>query len=117
MYLPDEELQQIDEQENKLKQQFKHRIHVCLGASCLNAHSAEVKAALEAQVLMGGMEKTCAITGGGCRGLCAEGPTVTLEHENVLYGKVEPADAADIISNLGKEPVERLNRPDRKSVV
>ncbi|MFN8371554.1 MAG: NADH-quinone oxidoreductase subunit NuoF [Anaerolineae bacterium] len=111
MYLPDEELQQIDEQENKLKQQFKHRIHVCLGASCLNAHSAEVKAALEAQVLMRGMEKTCAITGGGCRGLCAEGPTVTLEHENVLYGKVEPADAADIISNLDKEPVNRLNRP------
>ncbi|NWF70535.1 MAG: SLBB domain-containing protein [Chloroflexi bacterium] len=111
MYLPEDELQRIDEEERLLKGQYKHHIHVCLGANCLNAHSAQVLSALETEAKARGLEKVCSVTGGGCRGLCVAGPTVTLEPDNVLYGKVQPNDAGDIIASLGGEPVERLNRP------
>lgn len=51
------------------------------------------------------------IHGGGCRGLCVAGPTVTIEEDNVLYGEIKPEDVPDIVASLGGEPVERLNRP------
>jgi bidirectional [NiFe] hydrogenase diaphorase subunit len=114
MYLPEEELQRIDEQERELKQQFKNHVYVCLGASCLKAGSEEVKKALEHEVDGRGLGKTCAIVGGGCRGLCVEGPTVTIEPDNVLYGQVKPADAPDIVTSLGHAPVNRLHRPTDK---
>ena len=85
-----------------------------MGAACLAARSAEVKQWLEVEARHKGMEKTCAISGGGCRGLCVAGPTVTVEPENVLYGQVKATDAADIIASLGKEPVKRLHRPTDK---
>ena len=111
---PEEELQRIDEQEREAQKQFQHRIFVCMGAACLAARSADVKQWLEVEARQKGIEKTCSISGGGCRGLCVEGPTVTVEPDNVLYGQVKATDAADIIDGLGKEPVKRLHRPTDK---
>ncbi len=67
--LPEDELQQIHQQEHADQQQYDHRIYVCMGASCLAARSAEVKQWLEMEARQKGVEKTCSITGGGCRGL------------------------------------------------
>jgi bidirectional [NiFe] hydrogenase diaphorase subunit len=111
---PEEELQRIDEQEREAQQQFKHRIFVCMGAACLAARSADVKQWLEVEARQKGQEETCSISGGGCRGLCVEGPTVTIEPDNLLYGKVKATDAEDIIDSLGKQPVKRLHRPTDK---
>jgi bidirectional [NiFe] hydrogenase diaphorase subunit len=111
---PEQELQQINEQEREAQKQYRHRIFVCMGAACLAARSADVKQWLEVEARQKGLEKTCAISGGGCRGLCVAGPTVTVEPDNVLYGQVKATDAADIIGSLGKEPVKRLHRPTDK---
>jgi bidirectional [NiFe] hydrogenase diaphorase subunit len=111
---PEEELQQIDQKEREVQQQYDHRIFVCMGAACLAARSAEVKQWLEVEARKKGLEKSCAISGGGCRGLCVAGPTVTVEPDNVLYGQVKATDAPDIIASLGKEPVKRLHRPTDK---
>ena len=111
---PEEELQQINRQEKEIQGQYAHRIFVCMGAACLAARSAEVKQRLEDEARKKGMEKTCSVSGGGCRGLCVAGPTVTVEPDDVLYGQVKATDAPDIIASLGKEPVKRLHRPTDK---
>ncbi len=109
--LPEEEIKFVEQQEQASKAQYKHHVYVCLGASCLAARAAEVKESLEQELEHSGMEHMCAVHGGGCRGLCAEGPTVTIEPDDVLYGQITPEDAPTIIANLGAAPVERLHRP------
>ncbi|MBI1278116.1 MAG: NADH-quinone oxidoreductase subunit NuoF [Anaerolineaceae bacterium] len=107
--LPEDELQQVDEQERAEKQQYQHHIYVCMGAACLTAGSAEVKASLESHLAP---DNHCRVIGGGCRGLCVAGPTVTITPDDVLYGEVKPEDAPDIIKSLdARKPVERLQRP------
>ncbi len=82
-----------------------------MGAACLAARSAEVKQWLEAEARQKGLEDTCLISGGGCHGLCAVGPTVTIEPENILYGQVKATDAEDIIDSLGKNPSSGCTNP------
>lgn len=109
--LPEDEIQLVGEQEQEAKQQYPYHIYVCMGAACLAAGSARVKERLEEYSQSGDESPRCAIHGGGCRGLCVAGPTVTVEPDNILYGEITPADVPDIIDNLGKPPVERLHRP------
>jgi bidirectional [NiFe] hydrogenase diaphorase subunit len=106
-----EELHKLAEQERDKRAGVEHRVFVCTGTACLSSHSDQIKDALEAEVTRRGFEKKCAITGGGCRGLCAAGPMVSLEPDNVLYQGVTPEDANAIIDSLDTEPLERLRSP------
>lgn len=103
-----DELRELAAQTRAQQEQFEHRIVVCTGTACDSANSDQVIEALEADIRQRGLAKRCAITGGGCRGLCAAGPLVTVEPEQVLYQGVKPEDAADIIDSLDTAPVERL---------
>jgi bidirectional [NiFe] hydrogenase diaphorase subunit len=106
-----EELERIAEEEQAVQAQFEHRVFVCMGTACLSAQSDQIKTALENEVQKRGIVKQCAITNGGCRGMCANGPMVTVEPQNVLYQGVKPDDAAEIIDHLDNAPVERLECP------
>jgi bidirectional [NiFe] hydrogenase diaphorase subunit len=104
-----EELQEIAVQEQEAQAQFKNQVFVCSGTACLSAHSDQVQQALETEIKERGLEKVCRITGGGCRGLCANGPLVSVEPEGLLYQGVTPADAPEIVRSIQAErPVERL---------
>lgn len=109
--LPEEEIRRVAEQEQEEKSHYQRHIYVCMGAACLAARSAELKDNLVRESKRNGMSGRCAVHGGGCRGLCGEGPTVTIEPDDVLYGKLTPEDAPQIIKNLGKPPLEHLHRP------
>jgi bidirectional [NiFe] hydrogenase diaphorase subunit len=104
-----EELQKITAQEEST--QARHHIFVCSGTACLSAHSEQIQEALEKGVEERGIGHLCAVTGGGCRGLCASGPMVTVEPQNILYQGVKPEDAPAILDSLDKYPVERLVCP------
>jgi len=54
-----------------------------------------------------------AVTGAGCIGTCADGPSVLIYPEGVMYGAVGRDDVAAIIEEhlLGGHPVERLKIP------
>jgi bidirectional [NiFe] hydrogenase diaphorase subunit len=106
-----EELERIAQQEQAAQAQFDHRVFVCMGTACLSAQSDQIKTALESEVQKRGIAKQCAITNGGCRGMCANGPMVTVEPQNVLYQGVKPDDAAQIIDHLDTAPAERLECP------
>ena len=103
-----EELHHIVEEERAAQASFQHRIFVCSGTACQSAHSDTVQTALQAEINARGLEHHCDITGGGCRGLCAAGPMVSVEPQGVLYEGVAPDDAAAIIDSLEGEPVARL---------
>jgi bidirectional [NiFe] hydrogenase diaphorase subunit len=106
-----EELPKIAAQELEEQRQFKHHIYVCSGTACLSARSDQIQAALEKDVEERGLGHVCAITGGGCRGLCASGPMVSVEPKGILYQGVKPEDSLEILESLDTEPVKRLVCP------
>jgi bidirectional [NiFe] hydrogenase diaphorase subunit len=103
-----DELQEIAAEEHEERDEFQHRIIVCSGTGCQSLHSDQVAKGLEAEVRRLGLERWCALSNGGCRGLCEAGPLVTVESQDVLYQGVKPEDAPEIIASLDKAPVERL---------
>ena len=106
-----EELIQIGEQEREASQQFQHKIHVCMAASCLSSQSDLVKDGLEKEVARRGKEKQCQVKGVGCMGLCAAGPLVSVEPEGRLYQGVSAGDAGEIVDSIEGSPVNRLLCP------
>ncbi len=103
-----EELQKVTAQELAEQKAFKHHIFVCSGTACLSAHSDQVQVELQKQVEERGLGTVCSITNGGCRGLCASGPMVSVEPQGILYQGVKPEDSTEILKSLDKEPVKRL---------
>ncbi len=103
-----EELQKVAAQELTEQQAFKHHIFVCSGTACLSAHSDQVQAEMEKHVEEHGLGKKCSISKGGCRGLCANGPMVSIEPQGVLYQGVKAEDSAEILDSLDTKPVARL---------
>lgn len=109
-----EELHKLAEQQREAQAKFKQRVFVCQGTACISAHSDEIKESLEREVKARGLEKTCQITGGGCKGLCAAGPMVSVEPQGVMYQGVQPSDAAAIVESISTETptvVESLRCP------
>lgn len=104
-----EDLQKVAAQELGDQQAFKHRVFVCSGTACLSAHSDQVQTELQKQVEERGLGHSCSIIGGGCRGLCASGPMVSVEPQGILYQGVKAEDSAEILESLdAPQPIKRL---------
>lgn len=104
-----DELHELAEKELAAQAALEHRVIVCAGSGCQALQSDQLIKQLETEVKTRGLEKRCAITGGGCRGLCAEGPLVSVEPQHVVYQRVRPEDATELMDSLETEtPVERL---------
>jgi len=103
-----EELHDIAEQYRHERAKVQNRIVVCTGTACESAQSGQLIDALKAEVKRQGFEKQCAISGGGCRGMCAAGPMATVEPQQILYQHMTPQDAPAVIDSLNGATVERL---------
>lgn len=107
------ELLEIAEKENKSQKPI--RLTCCTAAGCLSSGGQELKLALEKAIVDAGMTDKVEVIGVGCMGLCNEGPLVKVDPDGILYGKVNPEDAASIIAALngGKTKVKKidLNHP------
>lgn len=104
-----EELHKVTAAEQEKREEMQHEIFVCSGTACHAAQSDKILEALQAEVKMRNIEHRCAISKGGCRGLCAAGPMVSIEPSHLLYQGVKPDDAAPILDQLNRAPLERLN--------
>jgi bidirectional [NiFe] hydrogenase diaphorase subunit len=102
-----EELDQIAESDREEQKKFAHTIHVCVAAGCISCQSQGVKDAIDREIKSRGLEQSCRSKGVGCMGLCAEGPLVSTEG-GLLYKRVTPQDAGDLVASLEASPVERL---------
>lgn len=105
-----EELHQIAEEELAKQHKCKNRLFVCMGTTCLSAHSDELKTALEAELESHGHKDDSQVIGGGCQGLCAAGPLVAVEPAGTIYQLVQPEDAAEVVEKMGA-PISRLQDP------
>ena len=106
-----ENLDQIVAAERLRGQALRHHICVCTAAGCQSAGSGEVKNALAREVADEGLRQSCEVKGVGCMGLCSAGPLVAVDsgEDRVLYQKVTPDDAEDIVAALdGGTQVSRL---------
>jgi NADH-quinone oxidoreductase subunit F len=98
------------------------RILICAGTGCVANGSLQVYEKLQAEIQQRGAyisvqmlledEKATgtAVVKSGCHGFCEMGPLVRVEPAGILYIKVKPEDAAEIVTALleGRGPVERL---------
>lgn len=103
-----EELHKIVTSEQEKREGVQHEIFVCSGTACHAAQSDKILESLQAEVKTRNIEHLCALSKGGCRGLCAAGPMVSVEPNHILYQGVKPDDAAPILEQLDRTPVERL---------
>ncbi len=106
-----EEFKKLGEDHRKKRDEFPYNINVCTAAACNSLQSEEVKKALQDEVKNQDKKKSCRVSGTGCLGLCASGPLITINDGQALYADVTPDDAAEIVKNIDKEPVERLVIP------
>ncbi|MEW6072394.1 MAG: NAD(P)H-dependent oxidoreductase subunit E [Planctomycetota bacterium] len=97
------------------------RVRVCGGPGCLAAGSRAVRDAIEDAAAAENLPLRTDFGGGphrpgerlleltGCQGLCQQGPLVHLAPEDLLYTRVRPRDASEILRGLAAgRAVERL---------
>ncbi|HEY8463489.1 MAG TPA: NADH-quinone oxidoreductase subunit NuoF [Bacillota bacterium] len=99
-----------------------NRILICAGTGCVANGSLKVYEALlkevkqrdayiSVQMLLEDENSSgTAVVKSGCHGFCEMGPLVRVEPAGILYTKVKPEDAAEIVTALLEKqgPVERL---------
>jgi bidirectional [NiFe] hydrogenase diaphorase subunit len=104
-----EELRAVAAKEQAAQGRRTACINVCGAASCQTLQSDELRKALTAVAVAEGYgPETCLVRQVGCLGLCGAGPLVSVEPGGVLYQRVQPSDAEEIIGSLEGPPVERL---------
>ncbi len=106
-----EELEDLAQEERERQKTFKHHVHVCAAAGCQSRGSLAIIDALKKEAKRRNLQDDCLVKGVGCMGLCAAGPLVMVASENIMYQSVTPGDAPEIIENLGKGAVKRLELP------
>jgi len=104
-----EELKAIASQERDASASRTACINVCGAAGCHSLESNALKDALvEAAAVQGYSAETYAVRKVGCLGLCGAGPLVSVDPSGILYQRVKPSDAAELIGSLDGPPVERI---------
>ena len=102
-----EELDQIAADGRAENAKFDHEINVCMGTGCLSQHSDQLKDALtRLRFRNKGKMRWCAAP--GVWGLCAAGPLVLVDPEEILYQHVRADDAEAVAASLGGEPIAEL---------
>ena len=104
-----EELKVIAAEEHEVRAKTTACINVCGAAGCKSFGSDALhKALVEAVAAQGFGRESCIIRKVGCLGLCGAGPLVSGEPGGVLYQRVTPADAGEIVAALDGPPVDRI---------
>ncbi|MBX3044131.1 MAG: NADH-quinone oxidoreductase subunit NuoF [Candidatus Kapabacteria bacterium] len=88
----------VNNSHNKMKENLKEKIKVCIGGGCIASGSLKIKTALEEAVISHGLDGEVVVQGTGCLGPCSRGPVVLMDKDQIFYQDVKPEDANDIIS-------------------
>ena len=104
-----ETLLQLTEKRRRYLAGFDHHLLVCAGLGCPG--NEEIVAELNRIVNERDLADRVLVRRTGCMGLCALGPLVRVEPDTNVYQGVRPADADEIVTALGREPVARLLLP------
>ena len=125
-----QKLAEIRDEFVKIQQSVKRRIIICAGTGCMAGGSMKVYEAVCKELEAKGMniivelrkekeinDKGVWMSKSGCQGFCQMGPLMAIEPDGILYVKVKPEDAAEIVETTicNGKPVERLLYVDHKT--
>jgi NADH:ubiquinone oxidoreductase subunit F (NADH-binding)/(2Fe-2S) ferredoxin len=89
-----------------------YRLHalICAGTQCISAGGESFESALRDELKKQGLTDEVQVVETGCMGACDRGPLMIVYPEGVLYQKLKPSDAKDIVSEhfLKGRKVSRL---------
>lgn len=89
---------------------WRAQVLVCAGAGCVSSGCRKIRDAIVNKIEYYGLQQEVKVIETGCIGSCNLGPLVLINPEGVLYQKLTPEDAEDIVAehlSRGKL-VERL---------
>jgi len=88
----------------------KMQILICGGTSCSDKQSEALADNLKLELEANALENDIKVVRSGCFGLCNLGPVVKIVPGDVMYVKVTPDDAREIVSEhiMKGNKVERL---------
>jgi len=91
-------------------------VAICGGIGCLGGRDTLIHA-FEEEIKKQALEGKVDVRVTGCHGFCAQGPNIVVYPEEICYVKVQPGDAAEIVSQtlIGKKVVDRLVYTDPNS--
>jgi bidirectional [NiFe] hydrogenase diaphorase subunit len=75
-------------------------LRCCMAAGCMSSASAALFEQLEKAVAAAGLQEKVEVRRVGCLRLCCQGPLVQADPAGVLYEKVRPEDAAEIVAAI-----------------
>jgi len=93
-----EELQERQTEEVERQSRLANRLYCCTAAGCMSCGAGEVRKALAGHIQQQGLSGQVEVCGTGCLGLCSRGPLVRSAAEDMIYGPVQPEDAAALAS-------------------
>ena len=78
-----------------------YRTHalICSGAQCILSGGNGFEDALKKEIKENGLEDEIQIVETGCMGACEMGPMMVVYPEGILYVKLTPQDAAQIVKD------------------
>ena len=93
---------------------YRKQLLVCSGAGCNSRQSDEILDYLKLELEALALENDVQVIKTGCFGLCELGPVIKIMPDDIIYTKVTPADAAEIITEhiVKGRKVERLIHKD-----
>ncbi len=77
---------------------YRKQLLVCSGAGCNSRQSEEILDNLKLEIEALALENDIQVIKSGCFGLCELGPVVKIMPDDIVYTKVLPEDAAEIIA-------------------
>ena len=90
----------LDLAERERRQRKPLEVRCCVAAGCQSAGSEAVLKELRSGVQSAGLQQEVAVRGVGCMRLCCQGPLVQTAPAGQLFYKVQPSQAASIVSSL-----------------
>lgn len=102
------DLKTIADQVTAKKSQFKQKVCVCCGASCLSSGGEGLLKKIQTEVKNKGLENDIDVIPTGCMGPCNQGPLVKVMPENTIYQKINEEDVTSIVQDhlVDKKPIE-----------
>jgi len=103
------ELSELGASYRKAAQAYRRRVVICAGTGCMANGAMKVFQALTDQARDQGLDldieldfeqsgpRDGLLTKSGCQGFCQMGPLLNIEPDGLLYCKVRPEDAAEIV--------------------
>ncbi|HHW44522.1 MAG TPA: NADH-quinone oxidoreductase subunit NuoF [Desulfotomaculum sp.] len=89
---------------------WRAQVLVCAGAGCVSSGCRKIRDALVEKIENHGLQQEVKVIETGCIGSCNLGPLVLINPEGILYQKLAPPDAEEIVVEhlIKGRPVERL---------